>query len=127
MLVAEMGRSMLRPYIFCGEIFARGGVDFGKDGIDFGAVGGERADRVGCCGVSREQQSLAAAASEVDGAAIAGVAGGLHPSFAPEFLKGIARIPDFGKALVLHVGELQAGDDFGGMTGESFAAGRDQH
>jgi hypothetical protein len=29
--------------------------------------------------------------------------------------------------LIFHVGELQAGDDFCGVTGESFAAGRDQH
>ena len=36
-------------------------------------------------------------------------------------------MPDFGESLLLHVGELQAGNDFCGVTGKRFAARSDQH
>lgn len=70
---------------------------------------------------------MAAAAAEVDGAAVAGFAGILHPGIAAEFLEGFAGLPDFSEGLVFYVGELQARDDFCGVTGKRFAVGRDQH
>ncbi len=98
-----------------------------EDGVDFGAVGGEGADGVGGGGVTGEEQGLAAAAAEVEGAAVAGFAWILHPTFAAEFLEGVAGVPDFGEGLIFYVGELQAGDDFCGVTGKRFAARGDQH
>lgn len=125
--VAEPGRGRGEPHPYNGRVFVCRGVDGGEDGVDLGAVGGEGADWVGGGGVAGEEQGLAAAAAEVESAAIACVAWSLHPGFAAEFLEGIASVPDFGKRLVFHVGKLQAGDDFCGVTGKCFAARRDEH
>ena len=71
---------------------------------------------------------MAAAAAEVDGAAVAGFAGSLHPVFAAEFLEGFVRTVQISRRLlVFHIGELQAGNDFCGVAGECFAVWRDQH
>ena len=103
------------------------GVHACKDGVDFGALRGEVTDGIGGGGVSREQESLAAAAAEVLLAAVAGLAGFLHPNFSAEFLEGGGVFPDFTEGAVLHVFKSEAGNDLRGVAGKRVAVRCDEH
>src|ERR1700738_650504 len=113
-----------------GKVCLRRGSGIGggfENGVNLGAWWREGADGVGGGGVSGDEQGLAAAAAEVDFAAVAGATWLLHPVFAPEFLKGSGRIPDFAQAAVLHIVERQSRNNFCGVTGKRIAFGGDEH
>ena len=60
-------------------------------------------------------------------AAVAGFAGFLHPVFAAKFLEGFGDFPDFAQAAILHIFEVQSGNDFCGVAGKRFAVWGDEH
>src|SRR6266853_405821 len=78
-------------------------------------------------GESEQTGSVAAAAAEIQLAAVAGFARLLHPSFAAEFLERGGVFPYLSQAAVFHVFECEAGNDLRGMAGKRIAAQRDQH
>ena len=78
-------------------------------------------------GIGSEEHGLAAAAAKVLPAAIAGLAGSLHPFLTAKPLEGFARLPNFPQRLFLHIFKGQTRNDGGGMAGEGVAARRDEH
>src|ERR1035437_6336946 len=87
----------------------------------------ERARRISHRGVSRQQESLAAAASEIFAAAIATAARLGHPVFATKVEERGRFLPDPVERLFPHVLKRQARQYFRGMAGKYLACGIDQH
>ena len=81
----------------------RGFVHFADRNFDEMMSGRERARRIGNGRVSGQQERLAAASSEVFGAAIAGAARLSHPLFTAKAAEGIGFLPDPIERLVTHV------------------------
>src|SRR5271167_2661811 len=71
---------------------------------------------VGQARISGEQKSLAAATSEVFGAAVATAARLGHPLFAAEALEGGGLVPNPFEGMIAHVVESHARNDAGGVA-----------
>src|SRR5262252_2880326 len=76
-----------------------------EDGIHLRAIRGKRTNRIGRSRVCSKQHRLATAAAEILRAAVARLAGFLHPVFAAEFLEGVAGLPNFVKRFFFHIFE----------------------
>src|SRR6266436_8151103 len=83
----------------------------------------EMADRIGGAGVAGEREGLAAAAAEIDVAALAALARLRQEARAPEGIEGGVMFPDLAQRMVFHRPEFEARDRLGGMA-RQHAAGR---
>src|SRR5580704_9580267 len=82
------------------------------------------ADRIGGGGVAGERKGLAAAAAEIDVAAVAALARLLHPRRAAEGVEGRRILPDIGERMFAYRPEFKPGDRLGGVARQHFAGGR---
>src|SRR5579862_3233437 len=99
---------------------------FGRDLEDPFMMRRQRAGRVGIASVTRQRKGLTAAATEIDFAELATLAGFGHPAGTAIAVEGFRVLPDPGDRVIgAHGQEFEPGDAFGGMARQDFARGRD--